>query len=728
MYSEDDKSPTKLDGTTINVYVVLHQIPNELTSSHNSSVDAHPSQLTETDAHTVPKDKPVIVGIYGIPGSGKTFLLDQVKQKLRGESYEFYEGPKVIDSLVPGGLAGFQKLDDIDKLKWRQTAIDTIRKNCSDKGRTGVVAGHFMFWSAEDCESDQVYTSSDWRTFTHILYLHTPISLVAQHRQNDSQRFRSSASNYHLKRWQQTEETELRKLCRQHNILFSLVSSTPSMLPEKITSLLHDFRYHTEKENLRRAESRLDDIIVGYGGETRLDTVLVMDADRTLNTQDTGKLFWETLSLDKPQNSVLRDTDDPLKEVFSSQLGYSYAALFQATLLYEEATDDDEFDEICEKVASMVTIHPEFALLLRRVAKEDHVAAVIVTHGLRHVWDKILVREGLSGRVKVIGGGRITDGFVVTASVQTAIVVRLRDVHHMYILGFGDSQLDIGMLSEAHEAIVVVGEEASRSKTMEKALQNSIDDDGLRARQVLLPAHQSPRLDTDKLPLVQIDHEEFIQSILRRRKPATSRIVHATNLSEAKVLMTPMRDAMIAGPALRAAHGHVGWYLATKFVTEIIGLEEYAIPHVQGHQSNGYRLRHEKQTAIVALMRGGEPMAFGVNEAFPSAMFVHATKPFELKPHHLHKRHTVLLVDSVVNSGKSVVEFIQHIRRLDATICIIVVAGTVQANSLTEGPFAQALERDINLSLVALRLSENKFTGSGVTDTGNRLFNTTHLP
>jgi uracil phosphoribosyltransferase len=129
----------------------------------------------------------------------------------------------------------------------------------------------------------------------------------------------------------------------------------------------------------------------------------------------------------------------------------------------------------------------------------------------------------------------------------------------------------------------------------------------------------------------------------------------------------------------------------------------------------------------VALMRGGEAMAFGVSEAFPRAMFVHANRPEDIRPHHLLRQHTVVLVDSVVNSGKTVVNFVQHVRRLHATIRIVVVAGVAQAQSVSEGNLAQVLARDANLSLVALRLSDNKFTGRGTTDTGNRLFNTTHL-
>jgi uracil phosphoribosyltransferase len=88
--------------------------------------------------------------------------------------------------------------------------------------------------------------------------------------------------------------------------------------------------------------------------------------------------------------------------------------------------------------------------------------------------------------------------------------------------------------------------------------------------------------------------------------------------------MTPTRDASVSDPALRDAHFRIGQYLATEFVTKVVGLETYPIPHVQGHTTTGHRLRNEASTIIVALMRGGEPMAFGVSAAFPIASFLHA--------------------------------------------------------------------------------------------------------
>ncbi|KAF8848881.1 hypothetical protein BDZ45DRAFT_605209 [Acephala macrosclerotiorum] len=680
---------------------------------------ANPHQSTNLESWSARKNtKAVVVGLYGVPGSGKTFLLDQLKEELGQDDFAFYEGSQMIAALIPGGLDAFQKLEEGQKAYWRQLAIDTIGKTCAESGQVAVVAGHFMFWP-EDEAGWRVCTKNDLDTFTHILYLDIPAKVVAQRLLDDVKRSRPSTSAAHISKWQQAEKTELRCLCRNHGILFSLVSPHPMML-EQVSTLLHDFRRHTEKYNLSQAESRLDEIVAA--GEGQLKTMLVMDADRTLAPQDTGTLFWQKV----PDSA--KDDADPLKTLFKSPLLYSYTAFRQAVLLYEETVDDEKFEALCQDVASSVAVYPEFVSLLQLVAEQEHVGVVVVTCGLRRVWEKVLEREGLSKKVVVIGGGRIADGFVVTAAVKAALVARLQNAHQIYVWAFGDSPLDLEMLSKADQAIVVVGEEQTRSKTMDVNLFNVIYDGALRACQVVLPSDVSPRLDTKMLPLIQLTSHEFVNSVLEhRRQNARIQVLHATNRNAAKLLMTPMRDARNAGPVLREAHRRVGWYLATEFLASAISIEEYPIPHVQGHQTSGYRLSNERETSIVALMRGGEAMALGVNDAFPLAMFVHASRPDDVKLHHLQGQRTVVLVDSVVNSGKTVAQFVEHVRNLHATIRIMVIAGVVQAQSISGGSLAK-LAHHAEFSLIALRLSDNKFTGTGTTDTGNRLFNTTHLP
>ena len=77
------------------------------------------------------------------------------------------------------------------------------------------------------------------------------------------------------------------------------------------------------------------------------------------------------------------------------------------------------------------------------------------------------------------------------------------------------------------------------------------------------------------------------------------------------------------------------------------------------------------------------------------------------------------------------VKFMNHVRKLHATIRIVLVAGVVQAEVVrSTGPgsiLVSSPSHHKDLELVALRTSYTKFTGSGTTDTGNLLFNTTHL-
>jgi phosphoserine phosphatase/adenylylsulfate kinase-like enzyme len=494
---------------------------------------------------TMSSPKARVIGLYGIPGSGKSTLLSALKHRLHKTQFSFYEGSDVIASLAPGGLCGFQKETQETKTLWRQTAIEHIGRESARFGLTAVVTGHFMFWPEGDQAGKSVYTQGDLDTYTHIVYLDTPPETVAAWRQLDM-RTRCPASAEHLRCWQEAEKTELRRLCRANGILFTSVSGPKESL-DKIVMLLLDFAQHTEEHNLSSAKNQLEDVISAYLYREKLQTALVLDADRTLAAEDTGVLFWEAVAKSASAQIGLGKDNDPLKTLFSSPMGYSYTAFRQAMLLYEEA-DEIAFDGICEQVASSVELHPEMVSLLSHAAAEHgRVAAVVVTCGLRRVWEIVLASAGLSKVVKVIGGGRMSDGFVMTPEVKGALVARMRHVHGLYVWAIGDSPLDLPMMYEAHQAIVVVGEERSRSKTMDGSLLDAIAMGGLRVRQVLLPSTAPPRLDTDMLPLVDFTDDEFLDAIVQYRD-TDHRTFHATTRNAAKLLMTPTRDARISGP------------------------------------------------------------------------------------------------------------------------------------------------------------------------------------
>ncbi|KAI6308988.1 hypothetical protein MCOR29_009064 [Pyricularia oryzae] len=143
----------------------------------------------------------------------------------------------------------------------------------------------------------------------------------------------------------------------------------------------------------------------------------------------------------------------------------------------------------------------------------------------------------------------------------------------------------------------------------------------------------------------------------------------------AKLLASPMRDASIEGLTLQDARVQTGRFLATQVVTEVICLEKHTIPHLQGQNTSGYRFKNEKRKLIVAIMRGGEPMAKGVYKTFPLARYAFAKSPQNIAWRDVADMANILLVDSVINTGKSMIDFVENIRTISFKAKILFVAG-----------------------------------------------------
>lgn len=170
--------------------------------------------------------------------------------------------------------------------------------------------------------------------------MNVPTEVLFERRAHDSTRDRPSISTEDLHKWQAMEISQLRPLCLEHGILFMCVAHGQD-LQSRVANLLREIRLNSNSFNLERAKACLDIII----GDKPPLMMLVLDADKTLSEEDTGTLFWEKVGSSKAKGASLED-------IFSSKLGYSYAAFCQAAMLYEESGDDQEFDRFCSEVAA----------------------------------------------------------------------------------------------------------------------------------------------------------------------------------------------------------------------------------------------------------------------------------------------------------------------------------------------------------------------------------------
>lgn len=606
------------------------------------------SSATSSSVPLPAAKKPKIVGIYGVPASGKTTLVNSLKTKLDRELFVFHEGSELINKVMinSGGLAKFKTLSFEDKNDWRELAMRQAEKE-SGYHATCVITGHAIFWKEGEHPEKHVFTDADGECYSHVVYLNPDPATVHDRLIHDHTRTRDPSSVAHIRGWQHDEKLALRKICTKKGIPFTVVARDE---PENVLErLLLDIQNSDEENNLSKAREKLDEAV---SCAQAAQVFVVLDADRTLAPVDASDIFWQKRKV--PENPVKghifwqKKEEHPMKAIFKDW-GFTYNAFRQAMLLNEEACNYDENSKPrAATVAQEITLYDPVKQFLRRISNEVSVHAIVLTSGLREVWHEVIGQAGLGAKVTVIGGGRLSDGFVVTPDVKTSLVNRLRYKHKKQVCAFGDSPLDLGMLRAAHQAIVVTGEGKARSSAMDEALASAIKDNkDFHPFQALLPQSAKPRLDTSKVPIVYLDDDLTVESILSGRQLPTRFTAHlATDKAAAKLLATNMRDAAFTGTALRWAHKRVGFYLATEYLTELIGLESRPITHVLGHQEFGSQLLYEDETVIMAMMRGGEPMVQGVSEVIPQSMFMHAKLPEEVQPRHVEGRRTMILVDS----------------------------------------------------------------------------------
>lgn len=219
-------------------------------------------------------------------------IANQILTWKSSPDFAFYDGSTMIARVTEGGLAAFQAMSPEKQTDLRNLAIHTIRQECVEKGRIGVVAGHYMLYSNKRQTPEIVATANDLNTFTHILYLDVPAEIVAQRRRDDHSKQRGHIHIDRLQDWKVKEQGALRSVCRENNILFSILSGLASTLVMDVCTMLRDFQRHAKD---RASSKKVEKITQKWfqSAPNHLETVMVLDGDKTLAPFDTGTMFWQ---------------------------------------------------------------------------------------------------------------------------------------------------------------------------------------------------------------------------------------------------------------------------------------------------------------------------------------------------------------------------------------------------------------------------------------------------
>lgn len=173
--------------------------------------------------------------------------------------------------------------------------------------------------------------------------------------------------------------------------------------------------------------------------EYPLGVCLVVDADRTLTPEDSGRLIGRALGI-----------DDSIRQIFE-ELDYVDEAFIRASGVWSSIHQADYMREI-EKVAAELQIRSPWLDIFREITGDAPV--VVVTAGIPQVWRRVLSRAGHDS-VPVFGGcHQDLDEYAISAQSKAEIVIALRDAGWV-VVAAGDSRVDLLMLAAADIALFV---------------------------------------------------------------------------------------------------------------------------------------------------------------------------------------------------------------------------------------------------------------------------------
>lgn len=123
-----------------------------------------------------------------------------------------------------------------------------------------------------------------------------------------------------------------------------------------------------------------------------------------------------------------------------------------------------------------------------------------------------------------------------------------------------------------------------------------------------------------------------------------------------------------------------------------------------------------KNITIVVLMRAGLYVGQGVRNILDSddQVYLLSNTVNDVDLVYIRNRD-IVIVDSVINSGKTIIKYIDYFKDAKSISCISIVM---------QSRFTDIAKKYSDILFLTSRVSDNYYIGAGAIDTGNRLFGT----
>lgn len=206
------------------------------------------------------------IGLYGMPTSGKTYILDKI------DFIDVLVGSKLLREYAPD----FDKRDEAGREQARKDLASLMMSK-----ETFIMDGHYAF-------GDEIaFTDEEGKMYDVYLYLYISPGVLRS-------RIEASAKNqkylrFNVEEWQIKEITGLRSYCHQNNKDFYVLDNPPQNDYVDVTAALEFIKQIVQGYScLGYAKQCVDDIL----RRSKSDTIVLLDGDRTLTVEDSSNMVF----------------------------------------------------------------------------------------------------------------------------------------------------------------------------------------------------------------------------------------------------------------------------------------------------------------------------------------------------------------------------------------------------------------------------------------------------
>ncbi len=337
------------------------------------------------------------IGFYGMPAAGKSYVLDLI------DFMETAAGSSLLREYDP--------YFDIRDQSGRERARKAVARRLTEK-KTFIMDGHYAFGD------ETAFTEDDGDLYDVFLYLYVSPGLLKE-------RMAVSGKNrkylrFDIEEWQNREISGLRAYCHENNKDFYVLDDPPGNRFEDVSSILKFIRDIVNGYSCASyARECADDII----RKSRSDTILLLDGDKTLTTEDTSKAVFG-------YKTCLYD-------------GNFYTG-------YQSWKQDREFGKYIFPDITEMPVH--FNEKVKNALTDD---SFILTSGHEKVWSFLSQRLGIG----------FYCGKEMSAETKLFVTKHLQEAGK-YVIAYGDGLNDYFMLKQADEGYLVTRKDGSFNRSL----------------------------------------------------------------------------------------------------------------------------------------------------------------------------------------------------------------------------------------------------------------------